>query len=245
MRCLRRRGAFRHTRVVGTRLVDCRPAAAYRAAHLPGAVHADPERDLTGTDGGGRHPLPIPEAFAAWASRVGIDAATTVVAYDEGDGWAARLWWLLRHFGHDAAGTIPLAAWRGPLSSEDVHVEPSTFVAKPRVDDVATADELSERRGDPRLVLVDARAPERWRGEVEPIDAVAGRIPGARNLFFEQADPVPPELLEAEELVVYCGSGVTACVDLLALSLAGRSDARLYPGSWSDWSSRGLPVERD
>ena len=92
-------------------------------------------------------------------------------------------------------------------------------------------------------MVVDARVPERYRGEVEPIDPVAGHIPGAVNVPFTGAE-VPPSLLEADEIVVYCGSGVTACVDLLALDAAGRSDAKLYPGSWSDWSTRGLPVER-
>ena len=225
------------------RLVDCRPAEAYRAGHLPGAVHADPERDLTGTDGGGRHPLPTASAFAAWASGAGVGPDTFVVAYDEGTGWAARLWWLLRHFGHDGAGTIPFSAWRGPLSTADEEVEPSSFVARVRSGDTADAGELLERLGDPRLVVVDARAPERWRGEVEPIDPIAGRIPGARNRFFEDASPLSPELLDAEELVVYCGSGVTACVVLHGLVLAGRDDARLYPGSWSDWYGLG-PVER-
>ena len=207
-------------------------------------MHADPERDLTGTEGGGRHPLPAAEAFAAWASRAGIGAETLVVAYDEGTGWAARLWWLLRHFGHESAAVLRFEAWLGPLRSGEETAAPARFEAVPRDDDVATADELLERLGDPALLLVDARAAERWRGEVEPIDKVAGRIPGARNLPFEHAAPPPAELLEAPELVVYCGSGVTACVDLLALSLAGRPDARLYPGSWSEWSSLGLPVER-
>jgi thiosulfate/3-mercaptopyruvate sulfurtransferase len=226
------------------RFVDCRDAEAYRAGHLPGAVHADPERDLTGTEGGGRHPLPSADAFAAWASQVGIGADTLVVAYDEGTGWAARLWWLLRHFGHDATAVLGFEAWQGPLRSGEETAEPTRFEARPRSDDTATAAELLARLGDPALVLVDARAAERWRGEVEPIDNVAGRIPGARNLPFEQAGPPPRELLEAKELVVYCGSGVTACVDLLSLSLAGRPDARLYPGSWSEWSSLELPLER-
>ena len=226
------------------RLVDCRPAEAHRAGHLPGAVHADPERDLTGTDGGGRHPLPTAKAFAAWASAAGIGPETLVVAYDDGTGWAARLWWLLRHFGHDRAGTIRLDAWRGPLSTAAEQVEPARFEARTRTGDIAAAHELLERLGDPRLVLVDARAPERWRGEVEPIDPVAGRIPGARNRFFQDASPLPPELLDAEELVVYCGSGVTACAVLHELVLAGREDARLYPGSFSEWYALGR-VERD
>jgi thiosulfate/3-mercaptopyruvate sulfurtransferase len=101
---------------------------------------------------------------------------------------------------------------------------------------------LHERLGADGLLVLDARLPERYRGEVEPIDPVAGHIPGARNLPFTQAAELPRDVLEAEELVVYCGSGVTACVDLLALAQAGREDARLYPGSWSDWCSRGLPA---
>ena len=224
-------------------IVDCRPRAAYLAGHLPGAAHADPERDLTGTSGGGRHPLPTTEAFAAWAGAAGIGAGTIVAAYDDGTGWADRLWWLLRHFGHDDAGTFRLDAWRGPLREGDEQVEPAVFVPHPRDDDAAFADELLERLGDPRLTVVDARAPERWRGETEPIDPVAGRIPGARNRYFLDPAPLPPDLLEAEELVVYCGSGVTACSVLHELHLAGRTDARLYPGSFSEWYALG-PVER-
>ena len=223
--------------------VDARPRADYLAGHVPGAAHVDPELDLTGTAGGGRHPLPTPESFSASASRAGIDADTFVVAYDAGTGWAARLWWLLRHFGHDGAGVIAFAAWRGPLHAGEEEIEPRVFVARPRNDDTADAEELLRRLGDPSLVLVDARAPERFRGEVEPLDKVAGRIPGARNLYFADPLPLPAELLEADELVVYCGSGVTACVDVLALTLAGRENVRLYPGSWSEWSSAGNPVE--
>jgi thiosulfate/3-mercaptopyruvate sulfurtransferase len=227
-----------------TRFVDCRSREAYLAGHVPGAAHADPEADLTGTDGGGRHPLPLAEAFAAWACAAGIGPGTLVVGYDEGTGWAARLWWLLRHFGHEQAATIPFAAWRGPLAAEAEPIEPAAFVPRLRTGDTAGADELIDRLGDARLTLVDARAPERWRGEVEPIDPVAGRIPGARNRFFQDDSPLPPELLEAEELVVYCGSGVTACAVLQQLVLAGRDDARLYPGSFSEWYALG-PVERD
>jgi thiosulfate/3-mercaptopyruvate sulfurtransferase len=225
------------------RFVDCRDGAAYLEAHLPGAAHADPERDLTGTDGGGRHPLPTAEAFGAWASAAGIGPGTFVVAYDEGTGWAARLWWLLRHFGHDDAAVLQADAWQGSWQSGEVGLARAEFVARPRSDDTISAEQLLARLGDERLVLVDARAPERFRGEVEPLDRIAGRIPGARNLFFPKAFPPPPDLLEAPDLVAYCGSGVTACAVVLALHRSGRPDARLYPGSWSEWSELGNPVE--
>jgi thiosulfate/3-mercaptopyruvate sulfurtransferase len=228
---------------VDYRFVDCRPLDAYLAGHVPGAAHADPEADLSGTDGGGRHPLPTAEAFAAWASRAGIGPHSLVVGYDEGTGWAPRLWWLLRHFGHDAAAAIRFDAWHGPLRPGPEQIEPAAFAARPRTDDVAHSPELLERLDDPRLTLVDARSPERWRGETEPIDPVAGRIPGSRNRFFQADAPLPQDLLEADELVVYCGSGVTACAVLHELHLAGRADARLYPGSWSEWYAVG-PVER-
>jgi len=226
-----------------TRFVDCRPREAYLAAHVPGAAHADPERELTGTVGGGRHPLPSEQSFAAWASAAGIGPGTLVVGYDDGTGWAARLWWLLRHFGHDDAAVLRLDAWHGPMRPGTEQLEAAEFVPRRRDDDTAEADELLSRLGDARLTLVDARAPERWRGEVEPIDPVAGRIPGARNRFFQEETPLPLELLDAEELVVYCGSGVTACAVVHELFLAGREDARLYPGSFSEWYRLG-PVER-
>lgn len=134
-------------------------------------------------------------------------------------------------------------AWAGPLRGGEEDVEVADFVARERAGDTMEAGELEARLGDPGLVVVDARAPERYRGEVEPIDPVAGRIPGAVNWPFAHAD-VPDDVRAADEIVVYCGSGITACVDLLALAYAGRPDAKLYPGSWSEWSSRGLPVER-
>jgi thiosulfate/3-mercaptopyruvate sulfurtransferase len=243
MSFIRRCFSVRHTDPVEVRFVDCRERSAYLAGHVPGAAFADPELDLTGTEGGGRHPLPSAEAFAAWASAAGIGAGTLVVGYDAGSGWAARLWWLLRHFGHDEAGTIAFDAWRGPLRAGEEEIEPRAFVPRPRSDDTAGADELMRRLGDPSLVLVDARAPERFRGEVEPIDEVAGRIPGSRNHYFAAPLPLPADLLEAEDVVVYCGSGVTACVDVLELALAGR-EARLYPGAWSEWFALGNPVER-
>jgi len=122
-------------------------------------------------------------------------------------------------------------------------LEPAQFVPHPRSGDTIDAEELAARLGEPGLVIVDARAPERYRGEVEPIDPVAGRIPGAVNWPYPDASDLPAGLAEADEIVVYCGSGITACVDLLALAQAGRPDAKLYPGSWSDWCGRGLPSE--
>jgi thiosulfate/3-mercaptopyruvate sulfurtransferase len=229
---------------VATRYVDCRPRDAYLAGHLPGAAHADPERDLTGDVGGGRHPLPSAEAFAAWASSAGIGPGVRVVAYDDGTGWGARLWWLLRHYGHDEATAMRLEDWDGELVSGEETIEPTGFEPRPRSGDTAEAEELLARLGDPGLTLVDARAPERWRGEVEPIDPDAGRIPGARNRWFLDESPLPQELVDAPDLVVYCGSGVTACAVLQELHRAGRDDARLYPGSFSEWYRLG-PVERD
>jgi thiosulfate/3-mercaptopyruvate sulfurtransferase len=153
---------------------------------------------------------------------------------------------LLRHFGHDEAAVLRggFESWLGPVRGGEEEVEPAEFVPRPQTGDTIDAEELSQRLGEPGLVVVDARAPERYRGEVEPIDPVAGRIPGAVNWPYSEAAEVPRVIGEAEELVVYCGSGITACVDLLALARAGRPDAKLYPGSWSDWCGRGLPAER-
>jgi thiosulfate/3-mercaptopyruvate sulfurtransferase len=168
-----------------------------------------------------------------------------VVAYDQGStGGAARLWWLLRHFGHEDVAVLDggIAAWAGPLHAGEEPVEAAKLTLRTRAGDTIEAEELARRLGEDGLAVVDARAPERYRGEVEPVDPVAGRIPGAVNVPYEDLR-LPAAVLEAEEIVVYCGSGVTACVDVLALERAGRA-AKLYPGSWSDWSARGLPVER-
>ena len=237
--------------------VDCRYEVGkpwrgrelFLAGHIPGASFLDVDTDLAdlSVPDAGRHPLPSAEAFAVAAGRAGIGAGVFVVAYDQGmTGGAARLWWLLRHFGHDDVAVLNggISVWLGPLRPGEEQVAPAEFDPRPRTGDTIEADELNARLDDPRLALVDARAPERYRGEVEPIDPVAGRIPGAVNVPFTSAE-LPREVLEAEEIAVYCGSGVTACVDLLALARAGRDDARLYPGSWSEWSGRGLPAERN
>lgn len=241
--------------------VDCRfdlaePARArvgYRAGHIPGASFLDLDDDLSDlrdAPARGRHPLPTAEAFAAAAARAGIGAGVLVAAYDDAmTGGAARLWWLLRHFGHDDVAVLEggPSAWHGPLEVGDPAVIPATFQPRERSGDAMTADEIHARLGDPRLAIVDARAPARYAGEpsADPmanLDPVAGHIPGAVNVPFAGDRGFDPAVLDADEIVVYCGSGVTACVDLMALHAAGRTDARLYAGSWSEWSRRGLPV---
>jgi len=226
--------------------VDCRwelgdPARGhqlYLEGHIPGASFLDVDDDLAAPPGiRGRHPLPEPGDFAAAASRAGIRSSVFVVAYGLMGG-AERLWWLLRHFGHDECAVIDFEAWLGPLTAGEEEIEPASFEPKPRSDDTIEADELAARLGD--LVVVDARFAERFRGEPNPIDRVPGRIPGAINAPWNE--PVPE--LPAGELVAYCGSGVTSSVTVHRLALAGRA-AKLYPGSWSEWEQRpDLPVER-
>jgi len=227
------------------RFVDCRwdladPDAgrrAYLEAHVPGAAFLDLDHDLASAPGpGGRHPLPSAEQFAAAASRAGIGGGVFVVAYGSMGG-AERLWWLLRHFGHDDCAVIDLDAWRGPLRGGDEQVDAAAFVPRPRDDDTIEIEELAARLDE--LVTVDSRLVARWRGEPNPIDKVPGRIPGALNAPWNE------ELSEIPEggVVAYCGSGVTSAVTVHRLALAGRK-ARLYPGSWSQWETLGLPVER-
>jgi thiosulfate/3-mercaptopyruvate sulfurtransferase len=205
----------------------------YREGHVPGAVFVDVERDLSGPPGpGGRHPLPTAEAFAATASRLGIGPGVFVCAYGSLGG-AERLWWLLRHFGHDDCAVCELEAWHGPLTKGEERAEPARFTPRERNDDTATVDELAGK------VLVDARTPNRWRGEPNPVDRVPGRIPGALNAPWNE--PLPE--LPGGDLVAYCGSGITACVVLQRLQLAGRT-GRLYPGSWSEYEQTGRAVER-
>lgn len=227
-------------------------AEAYAAGHLPGAVFVDLDRCLAGppSPAEGRHPLPPPEVFAACMAALGIGDGRPVVAYDDARGSVAgRLVWLLRILG-EAAALLDggLAAWTGPLDVGDrpgEAVEPARFTARPWPPDrLAGIDEVAGGAA----VVVDVRAPERYRGEVEPIDPRAGHVPGAVNLpWTGNVDPAtglfrsPAELRDryagVDRPVVHCGSGVNACHTLLALEVAGLAGARLYPGSWSQWSS--------
>jgi thiosulfate/3-mercaptopyruvate sulfurtransferase len=256
-------------------LLDCRfdlmdPAAAsagYRAGHLPGAVPLDLARDLSGPvrpDGhGGRHPLPTARTFVAALRRAGVRSGVPVIAYDARmEGGAARLWWLARELGLTDVRVLDggLAAWRGPLVAGDVpKVAPGDVVIPTGIAPQAPlgGDGARVRWSEDLLappsgrLLIDVRAEGRFRGEQEPMDPVAGHVPGARNVPNVDRAGAPPsdevlrELADHPgELVVSCGSGVSACVLLVRLAALGRDDALLYPGSWSDWTCRGLPVER-
>lgn len=262
------------------RVVDCQFALndpawgerAYRAAHIPGAVFADLNRDLSGRPTGtnGRHPLPAVDDLRRFFGQIGIDERIQVVAYDQDNGmFASRLWWLLRWLGHDAVAVLDggLAGWlasgRSPSTSTET-VAPRKFLGTPRAGYAADVHDVERAvaRGDRRLL--DARAPERFDGLVEPIDKAAGHIPGARNYFFmrsvdDQGRFLPAAALRTQisaaldganpdQTIVYCGSGVTAAHSLLAMEEAGLNGARLYVGSWSEWSSderRGIAKRDD
>jgi thiosulfate/3-mercaptopyruvate sulfurtransferase len=230
--------------------VDCRwelgnPAKGrelYLEGHIPGAAFLDVDEDLSdlSVEGQGRHPLPGSERFAATAARAGIGEGVFVVAYGTMGG-AERLWWLLRHFGYDDCAVLAdgIEAWLGPLVSGEEEIEPAVFRPCERTGDTIDVEEIVRRLDDPDVVLVDARLPARWRGEANPIDKVPGRIPGAVNAPWNEELPELPD----GEVVAYCGSGVTSSVTVHRLWLAGR-EARLYPGSWSQWETLDLPVER-
>jgi thiosulfate/3-mercaptopyruvate sulfurtransferase len=238
---------------------------AYEAAHLPGALYAHLERDLSGPKSsrgsieGGRHPLPTRQALATTLARWGIGPDTPVVAYDaQGGPYAARAWWLLRWMGHHGVAVLDggIAAWRGAGGGVEsgpaqASAAPSPYPwHAPAAMPTVQATQLLGAAAAGHLV-VDARAPERFRGETEPLDAQAGHIPGARNRFFkDNLGPdgrfLPPTELRrrfdgfgvpADQVVHQCGSGVTACHNLLAMEAAGLPGSALYPGSWSEWSA--------
>jgi len=258
-------------------IVDCRAklddlewgAREYAAAHIPGAVHADLTNDLSGPKTGtnGRHPLPDPHALAEAFSRLGIASGVQVVAYDQDNGmFASRLWWLLRWLGHDAVAVLDggFKTWTAegrPVQSGATIRTPRAFEGAPHTEMTVDVQTVASRLGSGGPLLIDARAPERYRGETEPIDKVGGHIPGAKNHFFqrnldEQGLFRPPEELREKigasvgdvpgnQIVCYCGSGVTACHNLLAFEHAGVKGAKLYAGSWSEWSSDpNRPVEK-
>ncbi|MFE9011586.1 sulfurtransferase [Streptomyces cyaneofuscatus] len=226
----------------------------YEAGHLPGAVFVDLDTELAGPAGsGGRHPLPDPEAFGAVMRRAGVGQDTPVVVYDGGQGWAAaRAWWLLRWTGHPDVRALDggLAAWTGDLSTGIPDPAEGDFRPKPGALPTLDADAAAAlaRTG----LLLDARAAERYRGDVEPIDRVGGHIPGAVSApttanVAEDGRYLPAERLaerftalgagkSGEAVGVYCGSGVSGAHEVLALEIAGIR-AALYPGSWSEWSA--------
>ena len=263
-------------------VIDCRfdlqqpewGRAAWAQNHIPHALYADLDRDLSGARGPatGRHPLPAPQALAATFSRWGIDAGVQVIAYDQGPGmYAARLWWLLRWLGHEAVAVLNggLAGWQRaglPLSGESSARPARAFVARVHPGMTASASQVaaalqSGALASGAMLLVDARGADRFGGENETLDTVAGHIPGARNHPFTGNQGADGRFLDAAQLqarwqatlaggaagevVAMCGSGVTACHNLLALEVAGLPGARLYGGSWSEWiTDPAHPVAR-
>jgi len=257
-------------------IVDCRfdlknpswGAGQYRAGHIPGAVYASLAQDLSGplTGSGGRHPLPAPAAMTATFGRLGIGPDTQVVTYDQDSGiFASRLWWMLRYMGHAAVAVLDggWAKWARegrPVRTNEEHRPAAVFRGKPREEFRVSIRDVEARLGDPSVLLVDARSPERFQGASEPVDRTPGHIPGAVNHFYQRNVATDGVMLSPDRLtlqfaevlsdrspddvVMYCGSGVTACQNLLAMEVAGLPGARLYPGSWSEWSSDpGRPVE--
>ena len=257
------------------RLFDCRHdlmkpergEAQYRESHLPGAAFASLDRDLSSPKNGtnGRHPLPDPVAFIAWLGQQGLKPGDRVVCYDGANGaMAARLWWMLRWVGHEDVAVLDggFAKWTKegrPVTSEVPRYAPTRYPARIRADAALDVHGVEQLHG--KALLVDARAPARWRGESEPIDPVAGRIPGAKNRFnmdnvradgtFKDAEVLREEFVSIlggrapSEAVHYCGSGVAACHNLLALEHAGLAGGKLYAGSWGEWIAEpARPRER-
>ncbi len=255
------------------RLLDARPGPdAYAAGHLPGALHADLDRDLStakahGHDParGGRHPLPTPDAFAAQLGAWGTGRDDDVIVYDAAGGAnaATRLWWMLRALGHARVAVLDGGFAAAVAAGVATETGAPTVAPKPPhphagwTRPTADADAVDARRGDSAFVVLDVRSGERFRGDAEPFDPIAGHIPGARNVPFAEnlgkdGRFKPPRELRAlyegllagrapTQLIVHCGSGVTACHTLLALDLAGLPGAALYVGSWSEWCRSERP----
>ncbi len=235
----------------------------YQDGHIPGAYYLDLNRDLSSPvkKHGGRHPLPNPDNLAQTLRQMGVnsvspDGATLVVAYDDSRfAFASRLWWLLRYLGHTNVAVLDggWTAWKAagyPVTTEIPATKAGNFTPQPHPEQVVTIEQVKARKDLPTVVLVDSREDDRYRGEREPIDPIAGHIPGAVNYPWQEVTTDQglarsleaqqqrwQALADADEIIVYCGSGVTACVNLLSLELAGISTAKLYAGSWSDWCS--------
>ncbi|WP_179400707.1 sulfurtransferase [Burkholderia guangdongensis] len=250
-------------------LFDCRfdladtgaGEAAYAAGHLPGAQYLHLDRDLSGRKTGtnGRHPLPSRDALVATLVNRGLKQGQQVVAYDAHGGmYAARLWWLLRWLGHDSVAVLDggLQAWEAagqPLATDVPRVTAGDFRAQPPLEVTADAQAVLANLATHARLVIDARSPDRYRGENETLDRVGGHIPGARNRFFKDNLTADGRFKTGHELretfsallagtepnrvILQCGSGVTACHNALALEIAGLHGAALYPGSWSEWSS--------
>jgi thiosulfate/3-mercaptopyruvate sulfurtransferase len=234
---------------------------AYRVSHVPGArfVHLDEDLSASKTGRNGRHPLPAPDEFVQRLEKLGISNKSQVVAYDASGGfYAARMWWMLRWLGHDAVAVLD-GGWNAWLSAphsitkQIPKIEAVRFTPRIRTEGAVDVTKITAHLGKSGPLLLDARSPDRFRGENETLDPVAGHIPGAVNRFFKlnlEADgrfkPAATLRREFGELLGsnapgnvahYCGSGVTACHNLLAMEIAGLAGSRLYPGSWSEWCS--------
>jgi thiosulfate/3-mercaptopyruvate sulfurtransferase len=255
-------------------IADCRFALMdphlgrnqYEAGHIPNAYYLDLNQDLSSPvkKHGGRHPLPDPRKLAAKLSTMGITSSTFLVAYDDSRfAFAARLWWLLKYLGHDHVAVLDggFSNWQTagyPITSIVPEPKSGNFVSHPCEERVVDISTVNAKKELPNVALIDSREPERYRAEQEPIDPVAGHIPGAVNYPWQEVTTDQgflrsPEELRAhfgslrsdrwhsleskDELLVYCGSGVTACVNLLALTATGINTGKLYAGSWSDWCS--------
>jgi len=235
--------------------------AQYNAGHIPGAIFVNLAHDLAAprTGSNGRHPLPAPEVMAATFARLGIGDATQVIAYDQDAGaFASRLWWMLRYLGHDAVAVLDggFARWNGegrPAQSGEETRPSATFTPRLRAQMRLTVDDVAVHLHDSSMLLVDARSPERYAAQPDPLDQVPGHIPGARNRFYrhnisDAGTMRPASELRADyegvlegrppsDVVMYCGSGVTACHNLLAMEHAGLPGAKLFAGSWSEWEA--------
>jgi thiosulfate/3-mercaptopyruvate sulfurtransferase len=237
--------------------------AQYQAGHIPGAYYLDLNRDLSSAvqARGGRHPLPDWSIFASKLNQMGIfseppPGPTRVIIYDDSRfAFAARLWWMLRYLGYEQVAILDggFGGWHAadlPVSAEIPAAKPGDFHPRPQAGWIVDIETVRQRKDRPDVMLIDSRSPERFRGEYEPIDPVAGSIPGALNYFWqaistEQGQLHSPEQLAEywaalsakDEIIVYCGSGVTACTNLFSLVMAGHPMYKLYPGGWSDWCS--------